>query len=377
MNMPQDKLITIVISTYNRAKLLEACLESLLTQTIAPELYDVYVINNNCTDNTSEVVAKFSKAQSNIKEIFESEVGLSAARNRGYKESNTAYIAYLDDDAKLSNNWVEVAIKVVKDVKPDIFGGPVYPYYEGEKVAWYDDKYGFYSVYDFQGEVTKNDEIFLSGSNVIFSRETLDQYGGFNTSYGMKGKLTGYHEETAIQIQAKEDKKHIFYEKTLVVYHVVAKVKQNILFNMYASYKSGKDGVAVWNHKYEFKDLVQLVGHLDYVFSELKSAMIERDQEKYPYPENYVMDKLKPAFEEIGRRVEYFSKPESINTQEVISYLRKDRKKSFAAVLGASKNVYSDGLSFRYIWQLVKHIFSHFHPRRLFGRFKRTLSKKN
>jgi glycosyltransferase involved in cell wall biosynthesis len=332
-----SKQLTIVICTFNRAKLLKNCLESVLAQTADPSTYDVIVVNNMCTDNTSEVVAQFAAKQSNIREVIETEVGLSAARNRGYKEAQTEYVAYTDDDAKLSPNWVEVAYQTIQEHKPDIFGGPVFPYYEKEKPAWYEDKYGYYSVYNFNGWMKSGDEIFLSGANIIFKRTVLGEYQGFDTKYGMKGGAIGYHEETEIQKRAKKENKALYYNDKLVVYHVVAELKHNILFNIYTSYKSGKDGFAVWHSPYNFDDYIQLIDHLDYVFNELGAAMLQRDKDKYPYPENYVMEKLKPAFEEIGRRVGYFSNPDNVRTTEMIRYIARHKLRKARSFLGRLK----------------------------------------
>ena len=59
------------------------------------------IINNNSTDNTEAICQKFINENSrvNIKLFFESNKGLSYARNRGVKESSTDIIVYLDDDA--------------------------------------------------------------------------------------------------------------------------------------------------------------------------------------------------------------------------------------------------------------------------------------
>ena len=52
------KLLTIIICTYNRSRLLKKCLDSLLHQ-ITDET-EIIVIDNNSQDNTAQVVTEFN-----------------------------------------------------------------------------------------------------------------------------------------------------------------------------------------------------------------------------------------------------------------------------------------------------------------------------
>ena len=51
-------IFTIAIPTYNNADTLETCIKSCLAQDFEKE-YEVLVVDNNCTDNTSEILEKF------------------------------------------------------------------------------------------------------------------------------------------------------------------------------------------------------------------------------------------------------------------------------------------------------------------------------
>jgi len=52
-------MISVIVTTYNRSDLLSGCLESLVNQTLDKTQYEVIVVDNNSTDNTSEVVSTF------------------------------------------------------------------------------------------------------------------------------------------------------------------------------------------------------------------------------------------------------------------------------------------------------------------------------
>ena len=73
------------------------------------------MINNNSTDHTEEIVKEFIKKYDNYHIIQEKEQGISYARNRGIKEAKADYIAYLDDDVRPFENYVERIIWVINN----------------------------------------------------------------------------------------------------------------------------------------------------------------------------------------------------------------------------------------------------------------------
>ena len=52
-------MITATISTYNREKYLPQVLESLITQTLSKELFEIVLVDNNSPGNTKEITEKF------------------------------------------------------------------------------------------------------------------------------------------------------------------------------------------------------------------------------------------------------------------------------------------------------------------------------
>ena len=59
--------ISIVICTYNRAQILEKCLNYLVEQTESKENIEVLIIDNNSSDSTAEVVNLFCEMRHNFK----------------------------------------------------------------------------------------------------------------------------------------------------------------------------------------------------------------------------------------------------------------------------------------------------------------------
>ena len=328
MKMP---IISIVMSTYNGEPVLPDCLKSLAEQTADKETYEVVMINNMSTDGSQKIIDEYAKSQPNFRAFVEPEVGLSAARNRGYKEARGEYVAYFDDDAKVEPEWVSKALAIIGSKHPQVFGGPIVPFYQSQQIPWVKDKYNSYSLYDGSRNLVNGE--FLSGSNIFILKSLLEQYGGFNTKLGMKGEATGYHEETALQEQMRKDGVERYYDDNLVVQHLVPDVKQNILYYIYSQYKSGKDGKYLWDASYSYAELLKLFKEIDAFFMGIEQAMKSKDKAAYPYPENYVVEQLVPNLFTIGSRLEYFSKHESIALKDYLEHFVKDRNLSLTEYL--------------------------------------------
>jgi len=99
-------LISIVVCTYNRAKLLAGVLKTLCEQRFDASDYEVIVVDNNSIDDTLVTVESFCSQYANIQYYFEPHQGLSQARNRGWQEANGEYVALLNNDTVVEHDWL-------------------------------------------------------------------------------------------------------------------------------------------------------------------------------------------------------------------------------------------------------------------------------
>lgn len=113
--------ISVVIATYNGARTLQTCLESL--KRINYPNYEVIVVNDGSTDATAEIVGKFPEFKLITHDINQ---GLSAARNTGFKASQGEIIAYTDDDCRVDEYWLLLLCNELINSKSVAIGGPNY-----------------------------------------------------------------------------------------------------------------------------------------------------------------------------------------------------------------------------------------------------------
>ena len=105
MAMP---LVSVIVPTYNNAKLISDTLESILGQSYSP--LEVLVINDGSTDQTPEVVKRFSGHEC-LRIYTQSNQGDIAARNKGIELSHGNYIAFCDSDDIWNRDHVKLLVE--------------------------------------------------------------------------------------------------------------------------------------------------------------------------------------------------------------------------------------------------------------------------
>ena len=81
--------ISVILSTYNRCQSLAKALDSAAASTLPEgDEWEVVVVDNNSTDQTRDVVEDFQRRHpGRFRYVFESQQGLSHARNAGIREA--------------------------------------------------------------------------------------------------------------------------------------------------------------------------------------------------------------------------------------------------------------------------------------------------
>lgn len=91
--------LSIQLCTYNRAALLERVLEACFDQTLAPEQYEVVLVNDGSQDDTPGAIERARRiATCAFTVVNQPNGGLAKARNAGIARCTGDRIAFIDDD---------------------------------------------------------------------------------------------------------------------------------------------------------------------------------------------------------------------------------------------------------------------------------------
>lgn len=94
-----DGLVSIIVPVYNVENFITETIDSVLAQTYAQ--WELLLVEDGSSDNSAEVIAQYikEKGETRIRLVRQpSNMGAARARNRGLKEAQGRYIAYLDAD---------------------------------------------------------------------------------------------------------------------------------------------------------------------------------------------------------------------------------------------------------------------------------------
>lgn len=118
-----NSFFSVIITTYNRAALLNRALSSLIAQT--EEDWEAFVIDDGSTDNTSMQIQYYLKNYPQIHYIKQSNQGAASAKNRGIAAAKGRFITFLDSDDEYMLNHLG-ARKLILVENPDVeflYGG--------------------------------------------------------------------------------------------------------------------------------------------------------------------------------------------------------------------------------------------------------------
>ena len=223
--------ISVIICTFNRRKNLEECVAHVMAQrSLQGRAWEIVLVDNNSTDGTREAVRKLEERYgSRILYVFEGNQGLSHARNRGIRATDSRYVAFIDDDILVAPDWLGAIVEAFETTGADAVGGCIHVQSPTPLPAWIlPEMYGFLGHRDFGPEPFFMDGVtqFPFGGNMAFSRRMIDRVGLFDTRMGRKG--TGLRreelfkgEETDYFQRIVSEGGRIYYEPRAAVHHKI------------------------------------------------------------------------------------------------------------------------------------------------------------
>jgi hypothetical protein len=215
-------------------------------------------------------------------------------------------VGYVDDDCKLPPAWVSVALNVIDEARPVMFGGPARAFYMTPKPRWFRDDYGSAAFGDDPGTLPESRS--LSGMNMVIRKDALITVGGFDPALGMTGMTMAYGEETALQgaLRARFGSDAVYYDPDLYVFHLVRAEKMSVrwiirrrfLGGLYGFRCGGEvpvpgpGGLRLWT-----KAARVAVGFA----LDVALGTVRRDRSRFPAIQNYIWEHASYRLERLGQ----------------------------------------------------------------------------
>ncbi|MBW2991729.1 glycosyltransferase [Candidatus Woesearchaeota archaeon] len=107
-----NPLVSVIIPTYNREKLLAEAIESVIKQSY--KNFEIIVVDDSSVDNTKKVVDRYKGRLRCYRTEKNSGNCGATARNIGIRNSKGEYIVIVDDDDQIDKDLIEKQIRFIK-----------------------------------------------------------------------------------------------------------------------------------------------------------------------------------------------------------------------------------------------------------------------
>jgi len=226
--MNNDKGVSLIICTYNGAKLLPATISFILKQEFPePIPWEVIFIDNASSDNTVKVIEGNWEGPIHMRIVHEPEPGLVHARQRGIAEARYEYLSFIDDDNWIDPDWISQVYRFFEmHDRAGICGGKNTAVFETDPPAWFSEIQGNFAV-GRQGEITSDitdSRGYVWGAGMSLRKSVMETIlaGGFKSALtGRKGKELLAGEDTELAFAFRLAGWQIWYCQELGLQHYI------------------------------------------------------------------------------------------------------------------------------------------------------------
>lgn len=113
--MVTNKLVSIIIPTYNSANFIQEAIESCLSQTYRN--IEIIIIDDGSIDETANLIKPYLSKHNNIYYYYQENQERSSARNKGLKIAKGEYIQFLDADDLIAPTKIQKQVDILEENK--------------------------------------------------------------------------------------------------------------------------------------------------------------------------------------------------------------------------------------------------------------------
>jgi glucosyl-dolichyl phosphate glucuronosyltransferase len=230
--------VSVVICTWTggRWRELVEAVESVGRQT-RPPLETIVVV-----DHDAALLARVKAELSGVVVAANVEArGLSGARNSGLALARGDVVAFLDDDAVASVEWLGLLAAEYGDERVLGVGGAIVPVWE-VRPGWFPAEFGWVVGCTYRGLPSERAAVRnLIGASMSFRRELFAQLGGFRQGIGRVGSRPVGCEETefCLRVGRARPGGELVYQPLAVVHHRVPALRARWRYFLARCYGEG------------------------------------------------------------------------------------------------------------------------------------------
>lgn len=243
-------LISVVVPAFNAEKTLRGCLNTLVSQELPKEQYEVIVVDNGSTDGTWRIIQSYG---SPVRGLQETKLrGSYAARNAGVRASQGKFIAFTDADCVPDIRWLRFLMENFDNPGLGCVAGEVLPFNPVTAV----EKFAARASILSQKRALKNrNRPYAQTANVAFRRRVFEQIGLFNSSLKSGGDA-----DFCWRMQEQTSWELCFNDAAIVLHHHRSSLPE--LWKQFVRYGQGNAALQLLYADYRQPSLASVFGCL-------------------------------------------------------------------------------------------------------------------
>jgi glucosyl-dolichyl phosphate glucuronosyltransferase len=255
MVMTTDLSISVVIATYQRARLLAECLSALRAQDYRAG-DEVIVVDNASGDATAAILAEAARDfPVPVRILHEAVPGKPPALRTGIAAATGKILALTDDDVLVETGWIATIRRLFDDPSLALVGGRVDPRWEADVPRWLQlEQHGRYSRMTsplallHYGETQPLGARTAVGANLAVRRDVFEAVGGLSPDLGrFRGTLLcGEDRDLCRRVAAAGYRSE--YRPELIVRHWVPAARTRMSYYLRWFYWSGVTNALIEAH---------------------------------------------------------------------------------------------------------------------------------
>lgn len=182
MNSPP--FASIIVPAFNAESHIQDCLFSLMQMDYPPERREILVVDNGSTDNTAQLIKKFP-----VQYLYESNRGVSAARNKAIQSSSGEILAFTDSDCLVSKSWLSRIVSSFHDAAVGGVAGEIVAHIPITPAERYAARVRHLSP---QKYLLRPHLPFAVFANLAFRKEIFERIGLLDENFKCAGESTDF-----------------------------------------------------------------------------------------------------------------------------------------------------------------------------------------
>lgn len=175
------ELVSVIMPVYNVEKYVGECIESIEKQDY--KNIEVIIVNDGSTDNSRDIIQKYTKIYSNIRLYTKKNGGLSSARNYGLKYAKGKYIYFIDSDDIADEKIISKLVNSIEKNNSDLSCCRYSYLYTNKKVLSQFPEIGLLSSDETKKIVLLEDSLKCVVWNKLYKKSIIEKY---NLSFNEK-----------------------------------------------------------------------------------------------------------------------------------------------------------------------------------------------